>query len=175
MDAIAVIRRGEGPEVLLVHGGASPSTTWRPLAPLRARWTIALVHRRGYPPSPSPRGRRQDFDVDAADLESLFAARPHVVAHSYGVLGTLIAATRAPARVRSLTLIEPPLYHLVPRDTEVARLERIGNAVLTHGLETDPATLREFLRLAGAPEVDDGPLPKDVDRSVRRGTSDSRR
>jgi pimeloyl-ACP methyl ester carboxylesterase len=67
MSAIAVIREGEGPEVLLVHGGASPSTTWGALAYLSARWTLALVHRRGYPPSPPPHGR-QDFEVDAADL-----------------------------------------------------------------------------------------------------------
>ena len=75
MDAIAVVREGDGPEVLLVHGGASPSTTWAAVAPLRARWTLALVHRRGYPPSPSPPHGRQDFDVDAADLASLFDAR----------------------------------------------------------------------------------------------------
>ena len=168
MSAIAVLREGEGPEVLLVHGGASPSTTWGALAPLRARWTLALVHRRGYPPSPLPPDGRQDFDVDAADLASLLDARPHVVAHSYGVLGTLIAATRMPAHVRSLTLIEPPLYYLVPGDVEVSRLERIGNAVLTHGLKTEPAALREFLRLAGAPEVGDGPLPEEVAKGVRR-------
>jgi pimeloyl-ACP methyl ester carboxylesterase len=168
MSAIAVIREGDGPEVLLVHGGASPSTTWGAIAHLSARWTLALVHRRGYPPSPSPPDGRQDFDVDAADLGSLLDARPHVVAHSYGVLGTLIAATRMPTRVRSLTLIEPPLYHLVPGDAEVARLERMGNAVLTNGLDTDPATLREFLRLAGTPEVADGPLPEEVARGVRR-------
>jgi pimeloyl-ACP methyl ester carboxylesterase len=168
MNAVAVVREGEGPEVLLVHGGASPETTWGALAPLTARWTLARVYRRGYPPSPPPPDGRQDFEVDAADVASLLAPRPHVVAHSYGVLGTLLAATRGPARLRSLTLIEPPLYHLVPGDPEVARLERIGNAVLTHGLEADAATLREFLRLAGAPEVDAGPLPDDVARGVRR-------
>jgi pimeloyl-ACP methyl ester carboxylesterase len=168
MNAVAVIREGQGPEILLVHGGASPRTTWAPLAPLKARWTLAFVHRRGYPPSPQPPEARQDFDVDAADLASLLDARPHVVAHSYGVLGTVIAATRRPAQVRSLTLIEPPLYYLVPGDPEVARLERMGNAVLTHGLDTEMATLREFLRLAGAPEVDDGPLPDEVAAGVRR-------
>jgi pimeloyl-ACP methyl ester carboxylesterase len=83
-------------------------------------------------------------------------------------LGTVIAATRAPAQVRSLTLIEPPLYYVVPGDPEVAHLERLGNEVLTHGLDTDAATLREFLRLAGAPDVDDGPLPDEVARGVRR-------
>lgn len=168
MSAVALIREGEGPEVLLVHGGASPEATWGPLAPLRAHWTLGRVYRRGYPPSPPPPEGRQDFEVDAADVASFLGSRPHVVAHSYGVLGALIAATRAPAQVRSLTLIEPPLFYLVPGDREVARLERMGNAVLTHGLETDAATLREFLRLAGAPEVGDGPLPDQIARGVRR-------
>jgi hypothetical protein len=70
--------------------------------------------------------------------------------------------------VRSLTLIEPPLWYLLPHDAEVARLERLGDAVLSEGLEADPRALREFLRLAGAPGVNDGPLPPDVARGVRR-------
>ena len=109
VDAISAIREGSGPEVLLVHGGASPRSTWSALGFLRPRWTLVLVHRRGYPPSPPPPGTGQDFDVDATDLAPLLGSRPHVVAHSYGVLGTLIAAARTPERVRSLTLIEPPL------------------------------------------------------------------
>jgi pimeloyl-ACP methyl ester carboxylesterase len=168
MKAVAVARAGAGPEVLLVHGGASPQTTWAALDPLAERWALGRVHRRGYPPSPPPADGRQDFDVDANDIEPLLDSRPHVVAHSYGVLGTLIAAARAPTRVRSLTLIEPPLYGLVPGDDEVARLEWLGDQVLKHGLETDPALLREFLSLAGASDLDDGPLPEDVANGVRR-------
>src|SRR5437588_1810539 len=168
MSAIEVIREGAGSEILLVHGGASPRTTWGALAPLGERWTLGLVHRRGYPPSPPPETGGHDFDVDAADIGPLLESRPHLVAHSYGVLGTLIAAARAPERARSLTLIEPPLFHLVPGDPDVERLEQMGNAVLTHGLDTDPATLREFLRIAGAPELGDGQLPDDVANGVRR-------
>jgi pimeloyl-ACP methyl ester carboxylesterase len=166
--AISVKRVGAGPEILLVHGGASPETTWGALAPLQARWTLALVHRRGYPPSPPPVDGRQDFERDAADIAALLGSRPHVVAHSYGVLGTLIAAAQRPADVRSLTLIEPPLYYMVPGDPEIEHLERIGNAVLTEGLDADPELLREFLRMAGAPGVDDGPLPEAVAGGVRR-------
>ena len=36
------------------------------------------------------------------------------------------------------------------------------------GLDADPAILREFLRVAGAPGVDEGPLPDAVARGVRR-------
>lgn len=167
-DEIAVIREGEGPEVLLVHGGASPATTWPGLDPLSSRWTLVTVHRRGFAPSPPPPEGRQDFDVDATDLASLLDRRPHIVAHSYGALGALIAATRTPGRVRSLTLIEPPLFHLVPGDPEVARFQRIGDEVLANGPETDPATLREFLRIAGAPVPEAGPLPENVLHAVRR-------
>jgi pimeloyl-ACP methyl ester carboxylesterase len=168
VEAVCVIRAGSGPEVLLVHGGASPRTTWGALDALKPRWTLAFMHRRGYPPSPPPPGRGHDFEVDAADLAPLLDSRPHIVAHSYGVLGTLLAAVRTPARVRSLTLIEPPLFYLVPGDADVARLEQMGNAVLTHGLGAEATTLREFLRLAGAPDVDEGPLPDDVASGVRR-------
>jgi pimeloyl-ACP methyl ester carboxylesterase len=162
---ITAIREGSGPEVLLVHGGASPETTWSALAHMSRRWTLVFAYRRGYPPSP-PFVGRQDFDVDAADLAPLLDGRPHVVAHSYGALGAVIAATRRPGRVRSLTLVEPALF-LDPEDPEVARLKKMGDAVLTHGLETDPPILREFLQLAGAP-VGDGPLSAEVVRGVLR-------
>jgi pimeloyl-ACP methyl ester carboxylesterase len=163
-----VRREGNGPEILLVHGGASPDATWGALSPLRARWTLSLVHRRGYPPSPPPVDGRQDFERDAADIVPLLGSRLHVVAHSYGVLGTLIAASQRPADIRSLTLIEAPLYYLVPGDPDVERLEWIGDAVLAEGLDADPGVLRAFLSLAGAPGVDEGPLPEAVANGVRR-------
>ena len=164
---ITVIREGSGPEVLLVHGGASPATTWRGLEQLSGRWTMAYAHRRGYPPSPPPEGGRQDFEVDAADLVPLLGRNPHLVAHSYGAVGAVIAATRAPQRVRSLTLLEPAIFEPAD-DPDVVRFRSIGDSVLAHGLQTDPATLREFLTIAGAPVPQEGPLPEEVQRGVRR-------
>ena len=167
VDGVAVVRKGSGPEVLLVHGGASPRTTWGGLEPLADRWQLGYVHRRGYPPSPPPRGGRMDFEVDAADLEPLLAGRPHLVLHSYGSLGGLIAAARTPESVRSLTVIEPPLGQLWPGDPDADRVVALGDEVLTHGMDTDPARLREFLRGVGAP-VGAGPLPEQVAAGVRR-------
>jgi len=165
--AIAAVRAGTGPEVLLVHGGASPATTWSGLEHLSERWTLAYAYRRGFPPSPSPPYGRQDFELDAADLVGLLDNRPHLVAHSYGALGAVIAAIGRPAQVRSLTLIEPALF-LPADDPDVARFQQMGEAVLTHGLKTQPAILREFLKIAGAPVRDEEPLSDDVIRGVSR-------
>jgi len=152
-----VQREGSGPEVLLVHGGASPRRTWRGLEPLAARWTLAYALRAPH----------HDFARDGEELRALLDGRPHVVAHSYGTLGALLAAGAAPGRVRSLTVIEPPLAHLLPDDPEAARLRRLGDDFLTLGADMDDAGLREFLRIAGAP-IDEGPLPEGVLAAVRR-------
>jgi hypothetical protein len=50
----------------------------------------------------------------------------------------------------------------------VQRLQYLGDNVLTDGLNTDVETLREFLQIAGAPSLPDGPLPAKVVRAVRR-------
>jgi pimeloyl-ACP methyl ester carboxylesterase len=153
--------------VVLVHGGASPETTWSGLEHLSERWTLIYAYRRGFPPSPEPPNGRQDFELDAADISELLDNRPHLVAHSYGGVVAAIAAISRSANVRSLTLLEPALF-LPTDDPEVSRLGRMGDEFLAHGLETDPATLREFLTIAGAPIPDAGPLPEEVVRSVRR-------
>lgn len=165
---VGVVSEGEGPEVLLVHGGAPPEATWKGLGPLRDRWRLSYVYRRGFGPSPPMRDGRADFELDAADLAPLLQRRPHLVAHSYGALGTLIAAARTPSDVRSLTIVEPPLYFVAAGDPEVERLERMGDSVLTQGIDTDPTVLREFLRLAGVDVPGDEPLPDNVVESIRR-------
>jgi pimeloyl-ACP methyl ester carboxylesterase len=166
--SIATIRQGRGPELLLVHGGASPAATWHGLAPLGSRWTLSHVYRRGFPPSPPPAGGRQDFEVDAEDICELLTSRPHIVAHSYGAHGALIAAIRHPERVRSITLLEPALTYLVRDDPDVARLEQMAGTVLRDGERADPVVLRSFLRIAGAPDITDGSLPSAVMRGIRR-------
>jgi pimeloyl-ACP methyl ester carboxylesterase len=165
--AISVIREGKGPEVLLVHGGASPATTWSGLEQLSERWTLMFAYRRGFAPSPDPPGGRQDFELDAADICELLDNRPHLVGHSYGGVAATIAAIRRPSRVRSLTLLEPALF-LPSDDPDVARFRRLGDEFLTHGLRTEPTNLREFLTIAGARVPDKGPLPDEVVRSIRR-------
>ncbi len=166
VEDIVVANKGSGPRVLLVHGGASPATTFGALDQLASRWTLSYAYRRGYPPSP-PWDTRQDFAVDAADIGVHLTSDSHVVAHSYGCLGSLIAAGLDPDSVRSLTIIEPPLSYLAPSDPEAQRLGEIGDEALELGLDADPRRLREFLAIAGSP-VDDGPLPEKVVAGINR-------
>ncbi len=165
--AIAVAREGSGPEVLLVHGGASPEATWSGLEHLSQRWTLTFAYRRGFAPSPDSADGRQDFEVDAIDVAGLLDGRPHLVGHSYGGVAAALAAIRSPRQVRSLTLIEPALFFPVD-DPEVARFGRLGAEVLARGLDTEPAKLREFLKIAGSPVPEEGPLPKAVINGVLR-------
>jgi pimeloyl-ACP methyl ester carboxylesterase len=93
--------------------------------------------------------------------------RPHVIGHSYGGVSAAIAAIRGPARVRSLTLIEPAIF-IPDGDPAVDRLRRVGDTVLADGIDTDPVVLREFLNAAGAPVSDDDPLPERVIAGIQR-------
>jgi pimeloyl-ACP methyl ester carboxylesterase len=163
---IHVARDGIGAEVFLIHGGASPEATWAGLESLRQRWTVAVVYRRGFPPSPAPPDARQDFEVDAADLISVLDGPRHVVGHSYGGTAALVAAGQRPDLFRSLVLLEPA-HSLAAEDPDVARLNKLGETVLAHGLETQPELLREFLRISGV-AVGDGPLPDEVINGIRR-------
>jgi pimeloyl-ACP methyl ester carboxylesterase len=165
MEAIEVSREGSGPEVVLVHGGASPERTWGALRGLAERWTLVIPRRRGYPPSPPG---RHDFECDAEDLAPLLRSGAHLVTHSYGGLGALIAAGRDPDRVLSLTEIETPLFCVARGDPEVDEFERLSNEFLTRGMETEPEALRRFLRLAGAEVPETGPLPPQVVAGVQR-------
>lgn len=164
--AVVVTHSGRGPEVLLVHGGASPETTWAALRPLSVRWRLAVMHRRGYPPSAEPEDRI-DWEVDARDLLVLLGARPHVVAHSYGGVAAAIAAAQRPEAVRSLTLIEPALFGGAARDPEIARFKELGEQVLRDPLG-DRAALRRFMEIAGGNAVEDGPPSADLRRVAER-------
>ncbi len=67
MTDLHVQRWGQGPEVLLVHGGIlNGGMTWQQQRPRAERWTLVVPDRRGYVPNPPV--EREDFDVDAADI-----------------------------------------------------------------------------------------------------------
>ena len=158
---------GDGPPVLLVHGGvANGAMTWSEQQPLASRWKLIVIDRPGYGTS-SP-VEREDFAVDAhlvagileRALEFGGADRLHLVGNSYGGVICLLAAAMRPEAVRSLTVIEPPAFGLAGGvgavDLLVARLKDHWQ----NGPREDPhAFLRLFLDLVGSATDLPDPLP----------------
>jgi pimeloyl-ACP methyl ester carboxylesterase len=105
---------GTGNPVVLVHGSlATGAEEWEAQRPLADEgFRLVVFDRRGYGQSPFATG--EDFLVDADDIVELIGDGAHVVGHSYGGLGAMIAAARRPDAIKSLTLLEAPA--LVPAD-----------------------------------------------------------
>jgi pimeloyl-ACP methyl ester carboxylesterase len=155
---LEVITWGSGDRVLLVHGSlADGPGTWALQRPLSEGWELEVVQRRGFGLSPPTDG--EDFEHDADDVCDLLSSPAHVVAHSYGAIGAVLAATRRPRKVRSLTLVEPTAVTAAMEDPVVA--EAIG-AIADWWLHAprDPAKfLAGYGALLGvrAPRLRDGP------------------
>jgi pimeloyl-ACP methyl ester carboxylesterase len=150
---------GTGPPVVLVHGGLPARVTWACQSALEAHWSLIIPSRRGF--SPSPAAPWQDFLADADDLAELIEDMPggvHLVGFSYGGLGACIAAERLPHLIRSLTLIEVPLWTAAEEDESVRALAALADRF---GASVDDAQAeREFFALAG------------VDRKMLAGEED---
>jgi pimeloyl-ACP methyl ester carboxylesterase len=118
-------RSGQGPPLLLVHGGTADHTRWAPVVPLlEPHATVYAVDRRGRGAS----GDAPDYAVerefaDIAAVVDAIGGPVDVLAHSYGALCALEAALLT-AGVRRLVLYEPPV--LPPPRTEADdRLEEL--------------------------------------------------
>jgi pimeloyl-ACP methyl ester carboxylesterase len=131
--------------VVLWHGGAAPELTWSRQHALSMTLALRIPWRRGF--APSAASVRQDWAADVRDLLRVMPERAHVVAHSYGGVSALVAATVAPERFGSLTLIEAPLWSLAPEDAEIQQLARLGRAFASGA----PDARAAFLALAGLP------------------------
>ncbi len=112
---------GAGPPLVLVHGGLSDWRTWRAqIATFAPHYRVLAYSRRGHYPNRWP----VDYTactptLHATDLAALLSALElgpaHLVANSYGGLIALSLAQVQPARVRTLTLGEPPVHSLLNR------------------------------------------------------------
>jgi pimeloyl-ACP methyl ester carboxylesterase len=169
MSDLHVAVTGWGPRALLVHGSMSfGALAFSEQRPLQTEFELHVVDRRGFGRSPDA-AAPVDFESDAADIAELLDRPIHLLGHSYGGIVCMLAAALRPASVRSLTVIEPPLFGLAPDDPAVALMvERIGDHVDACGGTSEEEYLRGFLGSWGF-EFGPGPTLNDVARrSVRR-------
>lgn len=166
--SLHVTKRGDaGPVVVLVHGTAMPGRlSWAPQKPLAAKYQLEIVDRRGYGESP-PLRKREDFEVDAEDLLDVIPDGAHLVAISYGTIGSLLAAGRDPQRLASLTLIECPAFPLAPGDHAATETHSRLDALHADTTLDDRTWFERFVKLIGAPGGFPDPLPPPFDSTVK--------
>lgn len=149
---VAVTVVGDGPRVLLVHGGnpRGGAAAFAAQHPLADRWRLVMPDRPGH--GRTPASGRSDFDRDADLLTPLLGADgAHVVGHSYGAVVALQIAVSAPQRVRSLALIEPPAYCFAAADPSVAQMAAENQRLFEQPPSNPEELLRGFFTLTGIP------------------------
>jgi pimeloyl-ACP methyl ester carboxylesterase len=101
---------GHGTPVVLAHGSLAVGTEeWEAQRPLaEAGFRLLVFDRRGYGKSPTAEG--EDFLRDGEDIAALMGDGAHLVGHSYGGLGAMVAAARRPDATLSLVLLEPAAF-----------------------------------------------------------------
>ena len=152
--------------VVLVHGVGMPARmAWYLQKPLAENYELWLVDRRGYGDSP-PVKRREDFEVDGADLLDLVPPGAHLVGISYGSLGSLIMAAADPARLASLTLVECPAFPMAPGDAAARDTINTLDALYADRTASDADFFNRFTAAIGAPGGFTDPLPEPFDTTV---------
>lgn len=103
-SGLHVVRAGDGPQMLLIHGSAADHRSWsiQLASPLRAGYTLVAYDRRGDAAS---------VEAHAGDAAALLPAdgRAVVVGSSFGAVIALELVRQAAGRIAGAVLIEPPL------------------------------------------------------------------
>jgi 2-hydroxymuconate-semialdehyde hydrolase len=109
-------RHGRGTPIILIHGFAGSTYTWRELIPLLApTHTVYAVDLLGFGLSDKPTDGEYSMSNQArliiGFVEALGLQQPALVGHSMGAVIAACAALPSPARIGSLVLIDPGFYH----------------------------------------------------------------
>ncbi|MDQ3368403.1 MAG: alpha/beta hydrolase [Myxococcota bacterium] len=150
---LQVTDSGSGTAVLFIH----PVVVRDAATPLMAdpalngKYRFITYHRRGFG---QPTGA-VSLDMQAADaaavLKHVGVDRAHVVGISYGAAIALQLAVDSAGQVQSLTLMEPPMFHLVPSGGKF--IEAVGPVVKAYQDKNNAGALEMFLGAIGGPEI----------------------
>jgi pimeloyl-ACP methyl ester carboxylesterase len=163
---IGLLTAGDGPPLLLVHGGMGCIESWQPLwKPLTSRWRVTAMDRRGRGSSGDtpPYDLSREFeDVATVAVSVASGVRIDVFGHSYGAVCALGAAA-AGAPVRRLALYEPPGPQTVPTQWRERMLPMIaagqpGRAMMSFLTEIIGLDAEDIAALRDAPRGYD-PMP----------------
>lgn len=150
--AVEVRSAGSGPPLLLIQTALAPDELVRLGAePLIAdHYRVIDCRRRGYgasTPAVVPASIPRDAQDCLAVLTALGIDRAHVLGTSYSAAVALELAATEPARVRTLTLIEPPPRHGPGAESFLAATRELQECFARKGVT---AALELFTRAVGA-------------------------
>ena len=112
---IHYLQQGSGKPIILVHGFAGSTYTWRKLIPLLAdRYTVYALDLLGFGLSDKPADGNYDLDSQGklviGFMDALHIPKATLAGHSMGGVVVGYAALDAPAKVSSLILASPGFY-----------------------------------------------------------------
>ena len=154
---IGLLTAGQGPPLLLVHGGMGCIASWQSLwDTLTGSWRVTAMDRRGRGSSgdTGPYDLSREFE-DVAAVAASLGGPPDVFGHSFGAICALGAAAWG-APIRRLALYEPPGPQTVPREwrdrvrTMIAA-GRPGPAMASFLTEIIGLTEEQVIELRNAP------------------------
>lgn len=153
-----VVRCGQGPPVVLLHGSSMTATVWAPLLPHLEGRSLYLVDLPGC-------GMSDRFDYSGVDiaahqsafvgsvLDSLGLRRAALVGSSLGGMFALRYALEQPARVSALALVSAPALALpgahVPFPMSMASSRRLGRLMNAMTPPPSPRMMRRLLAMIG--------------------------
>jgi pimeloyl-ACP methyl ester carboxylesterase len=127
--------QGAAAPVLFVHGSLSSVRMWAPFSRLFGpSRRILMPDLSGYGSSPVSSGFLHLHD-EARNLLASFDGPADVVAHSYGAAVALRLLVDAPHRVRTLVLVEPACFCLLPDLGPRGAADRREIATLRHDIQ----------------------------------------
>ena len=138
---------GDGTPAILVHGSFGTGlSAFSAQKPLSESHKLVIVDRRGF--GSSPDGDELGWPVDADDIVALLdeLGPAHLVGHSYGAVGCLLAASRWPDKTLSVVAIEPPAWGAA-EDPQAAEIAEKSRAVAERAPEL---SVEDFVREWGA-------------------------
>lgn len=161
-----VLRLGDGPPVLFIHGSVvGAEHTWRKQHELAGRWSLILPNRPGF--AGSPPLDRGDFEREAPLFAELLGDGTHLVGHSYGGLIALLVAAQRPEAVRSLTVTEPGVFPFAAGNPAVDEMIANGKLLYSNADSIPAETFLHFFRSgAGSSHETPDELPDYLARGV---------
>lgn len=132
--SLEYVERGKGDSVVFFHGGSGDLRAWQgQMDEFAAKYRTIALSCRGYHPNPplgdDPHVTLQTFVDDIiAFVQALDLHQVHMIGHSApGGFGSLIVARDHPQVLRSLVLIEPPVFPILgvnvpPTPLQILRL-----------------------------------------------------